>query len=210
VLIYFLYRDGEEMRSSRETKEPAAIRRIASFCLIPFILGVATLAYNYVRFHSITDFGYARIPGVLDEPWYNHGIFSVAYIPRQAYEMLLKPWDITTTFPYLTPDGFSSSILLSSPFLLLTLRAGAKDRALKLAAWIAVGLLTILLWMHGNAGGWQFGYRYAMVLLPWMFLLLLESAKKHVTKLEWALFGISFLANAYATWLFNWTDYVKP
>ena len=25
---------------------------------------------------------------------------------------------------------------------------------------------------HGNPGGWQFSYRYATILLPWMFLLL--------------------------------------
>ena len=177
---------------------------------MPFVLGVLTLVYNFTRFHSFTDFGYARIPGVLDEPWYKDGIFSVNYMPRQAYEMLLKAWDWKSTFPYLVPNGFSASILLSSPFLLLSLRVGAKDGALKLAAWTSVVVLTFTLWMHGNSGGWQFAYRYAMVLLPWVFVLLLESAKRHVTKIEWALIGFSFLANAYATWLFNWTDYVKP
>jgi uncharacterized membrane protein len=124
--------------------------------------------------------------------------------------MLLKPWHWKDYFPHLIPDGFSDSILLSSPFLLLILRVGAKDGALKLASWLSVAVLTFTLWMHGNSGGWQFAYRYAMVLLPWMFVLLLESAKKHVSKLEWTLIGLSFVANAYATWLFNWTDYVKP
>ncbi|MEP6705488.1 MAG: hypothetical protein ABJB34_11840, partial [Acidobacteriota bacterium] len=57
--------------------------RVATFCIFPLILGVLTLVYNYVRFHSFTDFGYARIPGVLNELWYNHGIFSYHYIPRQ-------------------------------------------------------------------------------------------------------------------------------
>ena len=183
---------------------------LALFCSVPFVLGVLTLVYNFTRFHSFADFGYARIPGVLDEPWYKDGIFSVNYIPRQAYEMLLKPWHWKDYFPYLIPDGFSDSILLSSPFLLLILRVGAKDGALKLAAWLSVVVLTFTLWMHGNSGGWQFGYRYAMVLLPWILVLLLESAKKGVTRVEWALFSLSFAANAYATWLFNWTEYVKP
>lgn len=182
---------------------------LAKFCAVPFVLGVATLVYNYVRFHSFTDFGYARIPGVLQEPWYNHGIFSANYIPGQAWEMLLKLWNWKSQFPYLVPDGFSSSILLSSPFLLLALRVGAKDGALKFASWASIAVLTIVLWMHGNSGGWQFSYRYAMVLLPWIFVLLLESAKKRVTPLEWTLCIFSFVANAYATWLFNWTEYVK-
>ncbi|HEV7699227.1 MAG TPA: hypothetical protein VGO43_03275, partial [Pyrinomonadaceae bacterium] len=143
------------------------------------------------------------------EPWYNHGIFSTYYIPRQAWEMLLKLWNWRSTFPYFVPDGFSSSILLTSPFLVLILRIGSRDGALKLASWIAVAVLTVTLWMHGNSGGWQFGYRYAMVLLPWIFILLLEASKKRVTPVEWALFGFSFAANLYATWLFNWTEYMK-
>jgi len=214
VLMYLLSR-GERTPKPVDAADPVTtvprsdtLRRLAWFCSAPFVLGVLTLIYNYVRFHSFTDFGYARIPGVLDEPWYKDGIFSVNYIPRQAYEMLLKPWKAFLPFPI--PDGFSDSILLSSPFLLLVLRVGAKDGALKLASWLSVVVLTFTLWMHGNSGGWQFAYRYAMVLLPWTLVLLLESAKKHVTKIEWALIGFSILANAYATFLFNWTDYVKP
>ena len=186
------------------------LRILAYFSVVPFVLGVATLAYNYVRFHSVSDFGYARIPGVLEEPWYDHGIFSLYYIPRQAWEMLLKLWEWKDTFPYLVPNGFSSSILFSSPFLFLLLRFGARDRILKYVSWAAVAILTLVLWMHGNSGGWQFGYRYAMVLLPWIFIILLQAAPRRVTIIEWSLFGFSFLANAYATWLFHWTEYVKP
>jgi hypothetical protein len=186
------------------------ILRVAYFCSIPFVLGVATLIYNYVRFHSFTDFGYARIPGVLEEPWYDHGIFSLYYIPRQAWEMLLKLWEWKDTFPYLIPNGFSASILISSPFLVLVARFGSRDRILKYASWAAIAVLTFLLWMHGNSGGWQFAYRYAMVLLPWVFIVLLESSPRRITPVEWVLYVISFLANAYATWLFHWTEYVKP
>jgi hypothetical protein len=182
---------------------------IASFCIVPFILGVTTLVYNYIRFHSFTDFGYARIPGVLKEPWYNHGIFSLYYVPRQAVEMLWKPWEVVRNFPYLKPNGFSSSILWSSPFLLLLLRSGWADKVLKYASWAAIAILTLLLWIHGNSGGWQFGYRYAMVLLPWIFVILLETGPKKVTPLEWAAYTFSFAANIFATWLFHWSGYMK-
>lgn len=221
-----IYRRDAEMQSKNEKKSESleiesteisyprrlgvsAVVSLAKFCAVPFVLGVATLTYNYVRFHSLTDFGYARIPGVLEEPWYNHGIFSPRYIPGQAWEMLLKLWNWKPNSPYLVPDGFSSSILLSSPFLLLALRAGANNGALKVVSWASVAVLTLVLWMHGNSGGWQFGYRYAMVLLPWIFILLLESSKKRVTPVEWTLCIFSFVANAYATWLFNWTEHVK-
>jgi len=185
------------------------IRTLAQFCIVPFALGVATLIYNYIRFQSFTDFGYARIPGVLNEPWYNHGIFSYHYIPRQMWEMLWRPWETRATFPYLVPNAFSSSILWSSPFLLFSLRFGAKDKALKYGCWLAVLVLCTLLWMHGNSGGWQFGYRYAMICLPFLFVIMLESSPKKLTPLEWAAYGFSFAANIYATWLFHWTEYMK-
>lgn len=185
-------------------------RLLAAFCVVPFVLGAATLIYNYVRFRSFTDFGYARIPGVLEEPWYRHGIFSVHYIRGQAYEMLFRLWESKADFPFYVPNGFSSSILLTSPFLFFALRRGALDKTLKYAAWAAIFILTFLLWIHGNSGGWQFGYRYAMILLPWIFLILLENSPRKITVSEQCLYGFSIVANAYAAYLFHWTEYVKP
>jgi hypothetical protein len=226
IFFYLLSRDGPgfgfsagmDIGPSRTRAEndpdpravPARWRRLALFCVVPFVLGTATLAYNYLRFHSFVDFGYARIPGVLQEPWYDHGIFSTYYLSRQAWEMLFKMWNVKTAFPYLVPDGFSSSILFSSPFLLLAFRFGSRDRWIKYASWLAVVVLTFLLWIHGNSGGWQFGYRYAMILLPWVFVIMLESMPKRVSPGEWVLFIYSIMMNLYATWLFHWTEYLKP
>jgi hypothetical protein len=187
-----------------------SLKPVALFCIAPFLLGVATLVYNYIRFHHFGDFGYARIPGVLQEPWYRHGIFALAYIPYNIREMLWTPWRVLNKFPYLVPTGFGGAIWWSSPFLFLLFRFGAKDRALKYTAWAAIALMTFLLWIHGNAGGWQFSYRYAMVLLPWMFVILVENSPKKISPLELTLYIFSFAANAFATWLFHWTTYVKP
>jgi hypothetical protein len=43
------------------------------------------------------------------------------------------------------------------------------------ASWLAIVVLTLALWLHANPGGWQFSYRYGMILLPWMFLILLST-----------------------------------
>jgi hypothetical protein len=81
---------------------------------------------------------------------------------------------------------------------------------MKIAAWLAITLLIIPLWLHGNPGGWQFSYRYMMILLPWIFVLLLESTSARVTLVESGLCGISILVNAWASYLFLWTNYVQP
>ena len=184
-------------------------RMIACFVAIPIALGLLTLGYNYARFSSVFDFGYARIPGVLDEPWYRHGIFSIQAIPLNAEAMMFETWRRVAHFPYLTPTGFGGSIFLSCPFLIYLFRIGARDAALKTLAWGAVAVLTLTLWLHGNPGGWQISYRYAMELLPWMFLILLESGPKKVGPTEFALLLASIAINAYSTWLFLWTQYIN-
>jgi hypothetical protein len=155
------------------------------------------------------DFGYARIPGVLEEPWYQHGIFSIYAIPLNARAMLFEPWIVLDKFPYLRPGGFGGSIFLSSPALFMLFRRlrGDGQRAVVIrASWCAIAVLTILLWCHGNPGGWQYSYRYAMVLLPWMYLILLNNSRSKMTRIELFLFIASFAINAWGTYLFLGTD----
>ena len=193
-----------------ESRKPKTENQLIKFCVIPFLLGAATLIYNYIRFHSPLDFGHSHIPGVLDEPWYRFGIFSIYYLPYNINEMLIQTWKSIPAYPFYTPTGFGGSILMASPFLLLVFRFGAKNKILKYTAWAAIIVMTFLLWIHGNAGGWQYSYRYAIILLPWLYLILLETSPKRITVLEWLTYGFSFIINAYATYLFLWTDYIKP
>jgi hypothetical protein len=48
-----------------------------------------------------------------------------------------------------------------------------------------------------------------MVLLPWIFVILLETGPKKITPLECAAYIFSFAANIFATWLFHWSGYMK-
>jgi hypothetical protein len=182
-------------------------RRIAVFFAAPVALGLCTAAYNLARFGSVTDFGYARIPGVLNEPWYHGHLFSLSAIPWNMYKMLLAGVQDIPDFPYFQPTPFGCSIFLASPFLFLLFREGGKHRAL---AWLAIGSLTLALWCHGNPGGWQFSYRYGMVLLPWMFLLILTNGPQKLTSTELVLFVASLAINATATYQFLWTDQIHP
>lgn len=219
IFVYLLLREGKEQSAvsseqsekieDRSPKTKNQILNLARFCAVPFVLGIVTLVYNYIRFHSFTDFGYARIPGVLHEPWYRYGIFSIWYIPLNFKEMLITPWRRLAEYPYFVPGGFGGAIWWSSPFLLFLFRTGARDKVLKYTAWTAIVVQTFLLWIHGNPGGWQFGYRYAMVLLPWIFIILLENSPRKIKWYEWLAYITAFLINLWATYLFFWTDYVK-
>jgi hypothetical protein len=185
-------------------------RSILEFAAFPFLLGVATLWYNYARFHNPLDFGYARIPGLLNEFWYKHGFFSIQAIPLNLESMILSSsWEPMVAWPYFRPRPFGGSIFSATPFLLLLFRDDGRDRVLRNVCWIAIGLLTIALWVHGNPGGWQFSYRYAVVLLPWISVILLDQRGGKVTAVEWVLLGLSILSNAWAVYVFFWTTCIS-
>jgi hypothetical protein len=213
LYLYFLWRraDGTEVnwfRISRIKQElwgngPMAIR----FLSVPAALALLTAAYNFARFHSIFDFGYLHIPEVPQEPWYEHGLFSIHAIPWNIYTMLFQGFESISYFPYIQPNGFGCSIFLASPFLCLLFREYGRYKA---TAWMAIALLTLVLWCHGNPGSWQFSYRYAMILLPWMFLVLTGNGPAKISVSEISLFVVSIAINAMAAWQFLWTDQIQP
>jgi hypothetical protein len=213
LYLYFFWRRSNQgaTRPSRSRivkqelleNRPMAIR----FLSVPAALALLTAAYNFARFHSIFDFGYLHIPEVSQEPWYEHGLFSIHAIPWNIYTMLFQGFESISYFPYILPNGFGCSIFLASPFLYLLFRQGGRYTV---TAWVAIVLLTLVLWCHGNPGSWQFSYRYAMILSPWMFLLLTGNGPAKITISEACLFVVSVTINAIASWLFLWTDQIQP
>ena len=211
VFLYFLSTKPVSDNRLRVAKAKQWLREnwrpITDFMLLPLTLGILTAGYNFARFGSFFDFGYARIPGVLREPWYQHGLFSFHAIPWNVHKMLLEGFGDRPTFPYVRLYPFGCSIFLSSPFLFLIFREGGKY---KRVCWIVIAVLTFVLWTHGNPGGWQFSYRYAIILLPWMFLLLMGNGPAKISIIELSLFAISVAINAIATWQFLWTNEIRP
>lgn len=190
----------------------ALLRRVALFTLVPAVLLIATAAYNYARFESVFDMGYTRIAYVNEEAGFEHGLLSLHCIPMNSRTMLFTPWRKWVRFPYYVPNGFGESIVLCSPFLLFMLARGARHPRFKAMAWIVVALLTLALWIHANPGGWQYSYRYAMVVLPWAYVLILESSPACLSRGRAAVFlaawGLSIATSAWAIYAFYWGKHV--
>src|SRR5206468_1562507 len=122
-------------RIKRSLRENARV--LFDFLTLPATLALLTAAYNFARFHSIFDFGYFHIPEVRDEPWYEHGLFSLHSIPWNVHTMLLEGFQDDPNFPFLSFPPFGCSILLSSPLLFLLFRAVGSYGAI---SWIAIGI----------------------------------------------------------------------
>ncbi len=195
-----------------ETVSRSALRRtrgdLSAFVSAPILLGFATLAYNMVRFHSPADFGYEQIPYLFDDPLFADGFFSWRGIEPNFRTMLLEPWASQSTFPWFRPTSRGESILLVSPFLLLCFRFSTHARLRRGLAWFTILVLTAVLWLHGNVGGYQFSYRYGMVLLPFFFWILVESSPSRPRVFDTCLLGLSVFLNAYAVYAFYWAKIV--
>jgi hypothetical protein len=208
ILAWLIVRSGR----SAAARLGSTVRPLARFFAIPAALLLMTFAYNYARFGTIWDTGHNRIPYVADQQGYHAGLLNFKTIPVNARIMLLKSWRRFDRFPYVVPNAFGDSIVVASPFILLALRRGAWRPRLKKAAWIASAVVTLILWSHGNPGGYQYSYRYAMDILPWLFVLVLESSavKRSVfwLSVEMLLLALSVTINAFAVYAFYWARYV--
>ena len=213
LYLYLLVRDDPFRDKAEVAKQPFTkkLRRewptMVWFCLCPFVLGCATLWYNYARFHHVSDFGYDHLECLTTEEWYKYGFFSLYAVPINLQTMLLSSsWEPVSHWPFFKPNGGGGSIISASPFLLLLLRRGGRDKALRVACWTDILVLTTILWLHGNNGGVQFSYRYATVLLPYMFVLLLDQRGGRVTWREITLLVLSVAINTWAIYLNFWTQ----
>ena len=128
--IWDRLRSGKPVGGRATIDRMAPMGEVARFVAIPAILLLLTAAYNQARFHSVMDFGYARIPGLLKEPWYQHGLFSLHSIRWNSYEMLFRGTGDIPVFPYLQFGAFGCSIFVASPFLFLLFREGGRHRAI--------------------------------------------------------------------------------
>ncbi len=134
--------------------------------------------YNAVRFGSPLESGYAL--AVLPE-WLEAqrrlGLFSTAHIAMNVDYLFTRLPTFSTTFPFFQPDGLGMSILFTSPGLLYAVRAPWRQSR---SWWLAgAALLVLVPTLLYYGGGWlQYGYRYALDSIPFVWALCALAAAK--------------------------------
>lgn len=199
IFYYLLIRETSPLPAE---KKRSHLMEALSFSGAPFALGILTLWYNAARFSNPFDFGYSHIPGVMQEVNYSHGLFSLHAVQNNLFRMFLQPWKLIPEFPRLVPMNSGGSVFLFSPWLFLAFFGGGARRGLQIAVWGAVLLLLTVLCLHGDPGGLQISSRYAMVMVPWVFLIVLEKQNPSRFHLVCALILASVIINAWAMWIF--------
>jgi hypothetical protein len=171
---------------------------------------VVLAVYNVARFGSPIDFGYAHIPSgesglITDEPWFSEGLISVTYIPRHLKVIFIDGFQFVAEAPYLRPSFSGASLVLTAPFLFISVLARGR-----MVPWLWLSVLLVMLpdLMWGSWGFAQFGYRRILDAMP---LLLLLIGLAYRDRSDWVLrtlviFGI--VVHAYGIWVINVLGFV--
>ncbi len=194
--------------------------------LIPFGLMLVgsmavMLTYNQLRFGNPMDFGYGYVTGsnALVKTFALSGGFNTKYMPCNIYVSLLGIPNINLPLlpsvnevcPYLEPishdfgklskffNPLGMSIFLTTPAFFLIFRAKLRDD-LVLPAWAGIIGILLPLWMYHATGWVQFGYRYSIDFMVFLFILL-SRAIKQAGYLEKILIGLSVIMGAIGVYL---------
>ena len=191
----------KEYQAKIETKQ--VVQWIAKTAL-PISLSIAgLLAYNYLRFENVLDFGYTTINGdpIIVHNVQTYGSFSVHFISINLQVMLFKlPWiHPGSQFP-IEPSTIGMSIFLTTPPLLYLFRRYPKQWWI-IGAWVAVFFNVVLLSLYHNTGSHQFGYRYILDFLVPLIALLAVGLKK---KIPWHFFILALASVAINLYGTNW------
>jgi hypothetical protein len=178
--------------------------------LIPIFLSLSLLGlYNMQRFHSVFETGYEYTISKTDPPIglnFKYGEMSVSHIPANLYSflimspepLLMEGSGMVLKFPYLKANPWGIAIWYTSPlFLYLVLRF--KRGTYTLSAGVTALLLAVPVFLWYSIGYAQFGYRYALDFLPFLFLLLLYSLTPRLSKTALILITLGVIFNCVYT-----------
>ena len=172
---------------------------------LPF--AVLYVGYNLLRWGSPLDEGYTRL--TQGDVFFNHGLFSPLYLPRQLYAIFLQAPEIVPGTPFFVrPHFIGMSLLLTTPaFLWIFLALREVRRDVLVAATAAAALFALLPDLfHGTVGFQQFGYRFSIDAQPFLVALALTGDglfsgiwRRRPTIVFIAAIVLSLAVNIYAT-----------
>lgn len=194
LLAAFPYWAWRSLPDGGRTQLTDAARRLALLTVGAAPAFLFALWYNAARFGSPLESGYAlaTLPPFLDA-LRAEGLFSVRHLPMNLQYLLLEVPGLVPRFPWIAPDGFGMSILLTSPGLLLAARADWLRRET-----VALGLSALLVLIPSllyYGGGWfQYGYRYALDAIPLVMMMCALGAARAGISRRWQIaivFGVA-------------------
>lgn len=177
------------------------------FALPILTVGGLLLWYNYARFGNPLEFGHKYLLEGTRASIRDHGLFSTWFLNHNLSCALVNLPRLTLQPPFFQITRHGLSLLFTTPFFLYLLwphRQGwtQRDRFRHLALWLTVLAAAIPLVLYQNSGWAQFGYRFALDFMPYLFVLLAMS-RRPLSRTAYVVMGFSVLVNLFGAVAFG-------
>ncbi|MCL2703142.1 MAG: hypothetical protein FWE91_06000 [Defluviitaleaceae bacterium] len=170
VIFYLLY--------EKNTPFAEYIRKLIISAIPAIMLGFVFMLLNYLRFGDIFEFGHNYLPEFTES---EHGQFSLAYLAGNFRTLWRLPDIAGGKLRFHAFNG--TAFWLVSPIVITYavtfIRRSFQTKKLNITLLLLASCLLHLLFTcaHKTMGGWHFGHRYTVDMLPVLFLGLLLQIK---------------------------------
>ena len=159
--------------------------------------------HNWIRFGSPMEFGHNYLAWAMALP---RGLFSLSYLPDNAYHALLRLPDWRRAWPYLRFDANGTAFWLNNAVVPISVYALVRrrlDGRLRVTAALAFIVISLSVLCYASNGWRQFGYRYMIDVLPIALLVFIHTHDR-LSRPVLAALAASFAVNLYG--LLAWRD----
>ena len=170
----------------REVSLPQKLRSIGLAILPCAIVFLLLLLYNYARFENPFEQGYANqiIPETAAAAR-NVGVLSLHHLPANLYAMffaspvpVLRPdGSPVLTFPFFAANPWGMGVFVTAPWLLCVFGLRYRDTTSRLIL-LTVIMIALPILLYYAVGYRQFGYRYSLDFLPFIWFAMLRNYRE--------------------------------
>jgi hypothetical protein len=195
--ILFLY---EAWRASKGDRREF-LRRFWRVAIPVALLGLVGAAFNWARFHSVSEFGHYYLNVRWTERIQRYGLFNYAFLSRNLTAAFTLTPRLLAKAPYFNIGWHGMSLLITTPALAYVAWprvSGGLHRAL----WLVVTPIALLGFLYQNDGWVQFGYRFSIDFLFGVMMLLAIGGRK-LTRTWQALILVGVVVNLFGAITFQ-------
>jgi hypothetical protein len=175
---------GEILRTSGPRRQK--LGSLLAIAVPVLVVASLLLAYNHFRFGDAFDQGYTeQIIPPHAAAGRSLGIFSLQHIPGNLYALLLAPptpvrrddVSIVLAFPYVVANPWGMSFWVTSPLFIYLFGLRHRDGT-SLLLLLSSFVIAVPILLYYGIGFRQFGYRYSLDFLPFLYYLLLRNYRQ--------------------------------
>jgi hypothetical protein len=191
--IFFLY----ELWRSKKPIVPAMVKVGVPVAL----LGIVGAAFNWARFHSISEFGHFYLNVRWTDRIQRYGLFNYAFLSRNLAAAFTLTPKLLPRAPWIQVPWHGLSMLVTSPALLYLLWP-RNTPTIHRALWLTVAPIALLSFLYQNDGWVQFGFRFSIDYL-FALMMLLAIGNRPLTKTFKMLIVIGVAVNLFGAITFG-------